>query len=146
VDPVPDPTTFFSGSSRNRTQASGSVTKNSDHSTTEAVLLKGLQDVISTNLSPARPTRRYIPEPQSCKAYKTLYHRTSVLQGLQDVISPNLSPARPTRRYIHKPQSCNAYKTLYPRTSVLQGLQDVISTNLSPARPTRRYIPEPHPA
>jgi hypothetical protein len=32
VDPVPDPTTFFfSGSVGNRTRASGSVAKNSDH-------------------------------------------------------------------------------------------------------------------
>jgi hypothetical protein len=39
VDPVPDPLLFFffSGSAGNRTRASGSVAKNSDHWTTEAV-------------------------------------------------------------------------------------------------------------
>jgi hypothetical protein len=37
VHPVPDPLLFFSGSARNRTRASGSVAKNSDHQTTEAV-------------------------------------------------------------------------------------------------------------
>jgi hypothetical protein len=37
VDPVPDPLLFFSGSAGNRTWASGSVAKNSDHYTTEAV-------------------------------------------------------------------------------------------------------------
>jgi hypothetical protein len=31
VDPVPDPLLFFSGSAGNRTRASGSVAKNSDH-------------------------------------------------------------------------------------------------------------------
>jgi hypothetical protein len=31
VDPVPDPLIFFSGSAGNRTRASGSVAKNSDH-------------------------------------------------------------------------------------------------------------------
>jgi hypothetical protein len=36
VDPVPD-TPFFFGSAGNRTRASGSVAKNSDHQTTEAV-------------------------------------------------------------------------------------------------------------
>jgi hypothetical protein len=36
VDPVPDPL-LFSGSAGNRTRASGSVAKNSDHQTTEAV-------------------------------------------------------------------------------------------------------------
>jgi hypothetical protein len=40
VDPVPDPTTFFSGSAGNRTRASGPVAKNSDHWTTEAVTLR----------------------------------------------------------------------------------------------------------
>jgi hypothetical protein len=35
VDPVPDPL-LFSGSAGNRTRASGSVAKNSDHQTTEA--------------------------------------------------------------------------------------------------------------
>jgi hypothetical protein len=38
VDPVPDPLLFISGNAGNRTRASGSVAKNSDHSTTEAVL------------------------------------------------------------------------------------------------------------
>jgi hypothetical protein len=37
VDPVPDPLLFFSGSAGSRTRASGSVAKNSDHLTTEAV-------------------------------------------------------------------------------------------------------------
>jgi hypothetical protein len=38
VDPVPDPLLLRkSGSVRNRTLTSGSVTRNSDHSTTEAV-------------------------------------------------------------------------------------------------------------
>jgi hypothetical protein len=37
VDPVPDPLHFFYGSADNRTRASGSVAKNSDHWTTEAV-------------------------------------------------------------------------------------------------------------
>jgi hypothetical protein len=37
VDPVPDPPLLFSGSAWNRTRASGSVAKNSDHETTEAV-------------------------------------------------------------------------------------------------------------
>jgi hypothetical protein len=37
VNPVPDPLLFFSGSAGNRTRASGSVAKNSDHWTTEAV-------------------------------------------------------------------------------------------------------------
>jgi hypothetical protein len=37
VDPVPDPLIFFSGSAGNRTRASGSVAKNSDHQTIEAV-------------------------------------------------------------------------------------------------------------
>jgi hypothetical protein len=36
VDPVPDPL-LFSGSAGNRTRASGSVAKNSDQETTEAV-------------------------------------------------------------------------------------------------------------
>jgi hypothetical protein len=40
VDPVPDPLLFFSGSARNRTRVSGSVAKNSDHYTTEAVSQK----------------------------------------------------------------------------------------------------------
>jgi hypothetical protein len=31
VDPVPDPLLFFPGSAGNRTRASGSVAKNSDH-------------------------------------------------------------------------------------------------------------------
>jgi hypothetical protein len=31
VDPVPEPLLFFSGSAGNRTRASGSVAKNSDH-------------------------------------------------------------------------------------------------------------------
>jgi hypothetical protein len=38
VDPVPDPLLYFSGSAGNRTWASGSVAKNSDHLTTEAVV------------------------------------------------------------------------------------------------------------
>jgi hypothetical protein len=38
VDPVPDPLLFFSCSAGNRTRASGSVAKNSDHYITEAVL------------------------------------------------------------------------------------------------------------
>jgi hypothetical protein len=37
VDPVADSLLFFSGSVGNRTRASGSVAKNSDHQTTEAV-------------------------------------------------------------------------------------------------------------
>jgi hypothetical protein len=37
VHPVPDPLHFFSGNAGNRTPASGSVAKNSDHKTTEAV-------------------------------------------------------------------------------------------------------------
>jgi hypothetical protein len=37
VDPITEPLLFFSGSAGNRTQASGSVAKNSDHYTTEAV-------------------------------------------------------------------------------------------------------------
>jgi hypothetical protein len=37
VDPVPDPLLFFSGSAGNRTGASGSVAKNFDNETTEAV-------------------------------------------------------------------------------------------------------------
>jgi hypothetical protein len=37
VNPVPDPLLFFSGSAGNRTRASGSVVKNSDYQTTEAV-------------------------------------------------------------------------------------------------------------
>jgi hypothetical protein len=38
VDPVPDPLLLRkSGSARNRTRASGSVDRNSDHWTTEAV-------------------------------------------------------------------------------------------------------------
>jgi hypothetical protein len=37
VDPVPDPLVFFSGSTGNRTRASGSVVKNPDHYITEAV-------------------------------------------------------------------------------------------------------------
>jgi hypothetical protein len=42
--PVPDPLLFFSGSARNRTRASGSVAKNSDHQTTEAVSRKSYAD------------------------------------------------------------------------------------------------------
>jgi hypothetical protein len=36
VDPVPDPLLFFSGSPGNRTRASGSVARNSDHQAVEA--------------------------------------------------------------------------------------------------------------
>jgi hypothetical protein len=46
VDPVPDPLHFFSGIAGNRTQASGSVAKNFDHQTTEAVLLLPLIIII----------------------------------------------------------------------------------------------------
>jgi hypothetical protein len=43
MDPVPDPLLFFySGSAGNRTWASGSIAKNADHYTTEAV-----KDIIS---------------------------------------------------------------------------------------------------
>jgi hypothetical protein len=42
VNPVPDPLLFFSGSAGNRTRASGSVAKNSDHQTTEAVRYEAL--------------------------------------------------------------------------------------------------------
>jgi hypothetical protein len=37
VDPVPDPLLFFSGSEGYRTRVFGSVAKNSEHETTEAV-------------------------------------------------------------------------------------------------------------
>jgi hypothetical protein len=39
VDPVPDPIIFFPGSAGNRTRDSRSVGKNSDHYSTEAVLV-----------------------------------------------------------------------------------------------------------
>jgi hypothetical protein len=46
VDPVPDPLLFRkSGSAGNRTRTSGSVTKNSDHETTEAVEI--LYDILT---------------------------------------------------------------------------------------------------
>jgi hypothetical protein len=45
VDPVPDPLLLTkSGSARNRTRTSGSVAKNSDHLTTEAVIRLILED------------------------------------------------------------------------------------------------------
>jgi hypothetical protein len=44
VDPVPDPLLFFSGSARNRTRASGSVAKNSDHKTRGARSLSHTQE------------------------------------------------------------------------------------------------------
>jgi hypothetical protein len=40
VGPVPDPLLFFSCSAGNRTRASGSVAKNCDHWTTDAVYLR----------------------------------------------------------------------------------------------------------
>jgi hypothetical protein len=45
VDPVPDPLLFFFGSAGNRTRASGSVAKNSDHYTAEAVHSRIKQNV-----------------------------------------------------------------------------------------------------
>jgi hypothetical protein len=46
VDPVPDPLLFFPGSAGNRTRASGSVAKNSDHWTTEAVRQSPVANII----------------------------------------------------------------------------------------------------
>jgi hypothetical protein len=53
VDPVPDPLLFFSGSDGNQTRASGSIAKNSDHETTEAVqfVYSGKKDEIIPVLS-----------------------------------------------------------------------------------------------
>jgi hypothetical protein len=49
VDPVPDPLLFFPGSAADRTRTSGSVAKNSDHYTTEAVSLCILTMIFNHN-------------------------------------------------------------------------------------------------
>jgi hypothetical protein len=53
VDPVPDPLFFFC-SAGNRTRASGSVAKNSDHQTTEAASFMPLPDYFQ-NITSLRP-------------------------------------------------------------------------------------------
>jgi hypothetical protein len=58
VHPVPDPLLFFYGSAGNGTRASGSVAKNSDHWTTEAVALLTLH--VFTSSYPANNTYAFL--------------------------------------------------------------------------------------
>jgi hypothetical protein len=101
VDRVSDPLFFFPGSAGNRTRASGSVAKNSDHYTTEAVsvsynllekyrhgtlLIKDQSNIILSQFLPPIILKNFDPD-----IYHTIIFPSSLRPSMsfQDVFPPN---------------------------------------------------------
>jgi hypothetical protein len=93
VDPVPNQLLFFSGSAGNRTRASGSVAKNSDHWTTEVVLLQTYCVQIEPTALSALPDQNTFHNscPPCYITQSDLALRTSRIQKLHAQLWLNIS-------------------------------------------------------